>query len=730
MDRAESERTCAGQYIAPVRIRTTATATVAAVLILSVFSAPPALATTRTVTNTSDSGAGSLRQAIIDADAANTGDTIAFGPAATGMITLTTGVLEIQHTLTINGPGAATLAVSGGGTSQVFIVDSGATVSISGLTIQDGTDAFGGGVENSGTLTLTNCTISGNSASTDTGGGIENLGTLTVINSTFSGNSANSSNGGGIENLGTLTVSGTTFSGNSAMAGGGFDNGGTLTLTNSVVSGNSVSGVGGGINNENGSVMTVTNSTISGNAAPANSGGGIENDGTLSVTNSTISENSTGTGAGIDNLSTLTVTNSTISNNSATGGVGGGIRQALATLTVTNSTFSGNSAGTGGGIGSESGTTLTVNNSTFSGNSSAANSGGGLDLSAGATATLKNTIVANSPTGGNCKSLGTSTSDGHNLSDDTTCSGVFTAPSDLNNTSAGLDSGGLKDNGGPTKTIALLAGSAAVDYIPTSPTNFCTEADGTTVISTDQRGATRPDGSEMACDVGAFELGGIVPTATATATATKTATPTATRTATPTATATATATATSTTTASASATPSITATPTGTPSSTATATHTPTPTIAASATPTATASGTTSATPTSTPTPVSGKLKVSPKTLKFGRVPLNQPVTKMVTVINAGKIKGKNHPAPILIEIEDTSGMPAPSPFSVTMQCADDDLMPGGKGVPKSATMCKVAVQFKPVQTVSYSGTLTILDNLEPSEMQTVHMTGKGNAAK
>ena len=60
----------------------------------------------------------------------------------------------------------------------------------------------------------------------------------------------------------------------------------------------------------------------------------------------------------------------------------------------------------------------------------------------------------------------------------------------------------------------------------------------------------------------------------------------------------------------------------------------------------------------------------------------------------------------------------------------DDNLMPRGKGVPKSETMCKIAVQFKPTDAVSYSGTLMISDNLEPSEMQTVHITGKGKAAK
>ena len=136
-------------------------AAAAGLVMLAVFSISSALAlpTPRLVTNTNDSGDGSLRQTIIDADASNTGDTIMFSSGVTGTITLSSGSLVIEHSLTIIGPGASTLAISGGGTSQVFIVDSGATVLISGLTIQDGTAAFGGGIGNSGILTLTNCTL-------------------------------------------------------------------------------------------------------------------------------------------------------------------------------------------------------------------------------------------------------------------------------------------------------------------------------------------------------------------------------------------------------------------------------------------------------------------------------------------------------------------------------------------------------------------------------------------
>jgi len=123
---------------------------------------------------------------------------------------------------------------------------------------------------------------------------------------------------------------------------------------------------------------------------------------------------------------------------------------------------------------------------------------------------------------------------------------------------------------------------------------------------------------------------------------------------------------------------------------------------------------------------VSGKLKVSPKTLRFGTVTVSDSVTKMVTIKNAGKTKKKDHPLPILIEMEAVN--PAPSPFSVTMQC-DGELMPGGKGVPKSETMCVAKVQFEPTQAVSYTGTLTIYDNLEPSE-QTVQNDGQGQSTQ
>ena len=142
-----------------------------------------------TVTNTNDSGSGSLRQALTDA---NDGDTINF--AVTGTIGLTSGELLVNKNVTITGPGSATLAVDGNFTSRVFHVGSGKTVSISGLTLTNGSVGFenGGGILNDhAILTMDSCAVQHSYAVSSHGGGIYNDGSggsaaLTILNSTVS----------------------------------------------------------------------------------------------------------------------------------------------------------------------------------------------------------------------------------------------------------------------------------------------------------------------------------------------------------------------------------------------------------------------------------------------------------------------------------------------------------------------------------------------------------------
>lgn len=265
-------------------------------LILILFSLS-AEAATFTVTNLNDSGPGSLRQAMLEADAATGDDTIVFQSGLSGTITLTSGPLTINSNIAIYGPGANVLAVSGNNVSQVFVVGNciGPTASIDGLTIKDGNSTYsGGGIFNGGgTLTISNSTVSGNSSHDmlSGGGGIAistilcerpeiSSGKLTVINSTLSGNSAFSqpgsyygSTGGGIliGYRSTATIINSTLSGNSTGgAGGAVISWGTLTISNSTISGNwSTSQYGGGgILNSQGGTLTLSNSIVAGNIAP------------------------------------------------------------------------------------------------------------------------------------------------------------------------------------------------------------------------------------------------------------------------------------------------------------------------------------------------------------------------------------------------------------------------------------------------------------------------------
>jgi len=301
--------------------------------------------------------------------------------------------LTIPFSLAIVGANAQTTIVDGGNSHTVVAIrTTSSTVSLSELTIRNGQALRGGGISNAGTLTITNCTISGST-------------------STWSRFFA----GGGL--------------------GGGIYNTGTLTLTRSTVSGNTA--------------QSFHPQSLGGQ------GGGIYNTGSLVVTDSTIAWN-----------------------------VASGMWPGFASL--------------GGGIASPSGS-VRVSNSTISVNSAQYSSPfgyGGYGGNLFGSINLENSIVAYYYAGGNCSS-GVS-SNGHNLSDDSTC--PFNKAGDMNNIDPLL--GALRYNGGPTQTMALLPGSPAIDA---GDPNGCKDNHGH-LLETDQRGLPRPDKEDKTgCDMGPYE---------------------------------------------------------------------------------------------------------------------------------------------------------------------------------------------------------------------------------
>jgi hypothetical protein len=380
--------------------------------VIVALTAMPTQAAILTVTNTNDSGAGSLRDTIA---ATSDGDTIQFDPALNGQaITLTSAQLEIiNKSINIEGPGASQLTVQRSTATdtpafRIFSIRCNTPVTITGLTISNGNEpeSGGGGIAaNAEPLTLARCVISGNSASS--GGGI------------FSSDSIVSR---------TVNITNCTISGNSATRGG------------------AIYILGPGFYGHSGGYVTVVDSSISGNVA-TDSGGGIFNEGHLTMVNSTISTNMA----------------------TATGSSGGGILN-FGTSTITNSTLSGNSASLGGGILNNGGSFFdpgisAITNGTISGNS--ASEGGGIYQGPYGTQRFKNTLIAQNTSSTSPDVSGEITSDGFNLIGNN--AGATITPvqtSDLIGTPASpIDPllGPLQNNGGPTATHALLPGSPALD---------------------------------------------------------------------------------------------------------------------------------------------------------------------------------------------------------------------------------------------------------------------------
>lgn len=459
-----------------------------------------------------------------------------------GVFTLALGSLPVTAGMTIEGAGAADTIVDGADQFTVFQV-TGFKVKIARLRIREGNAkpgvglpgllGEGGGVENKGNLLLSDDVLIDNSAAV-AGGAVANGRFLFVQHSLIRTNHANQAGGGiAVEPPGEVHVfDGTTIFDNSAGSDG-------------------FAGVGGGIA-EAGNLVDVADSTIAANSAAA--GGGmflIQGSATASISTSTIKNNSAsiaGGGVFIVGPAHLSVTRSTLNGNVVepeanfpAAVVGGGIANIGGLVTLVNDTLNANVAkgvntpvgGLGGAIFQSglwddvvdvAGTRvrngaltlskaqiaantptatsvrpdMTLDLVTVAGNTAAAGAGGGV-FTVNAPFAVHNTILANNDAGnvGTRNCAGVVTSVGWNLESANTCNLHQTG--DLINTNPTL--GTLANNGGPTETMALLAGSPAIDAAdPACPGKG---------ESTDQRGVTRPQGPR--CDIGAYEAQALAP---------------------------------------------------------------------------------------------------------------------------------------------------------------------------------------------------------------------------
>lgn len=359
-----------------------------------------AYATSFTVTNTNDSGAGSLRDAVTMANTAGGSNSITI--TATGTIALATALPTLHNTLTIAGPGADKLTIHGSPDPTAPVLTSDAFLELSGMTI--------------------------------TG-------------------AANTGNGGGIlVTDGSLVLHDSAITGNTAVAGGGiFSSKGALSISRTTISSNTGTGaiVGGG-------GITVVDSTIA------------DNTGTAIVFSVA------------DTL--LSVSRTTISNNTDAAGVGG-VKLEAGVARIRNTTFSGNTGAQAGDFWTSGSTVmLTLTNVTAVGGSAPA-----LLFDDAVSVNLRNTVLAG--TGARCAGGHLPTSQGGNLSSDTTCN--LTKTTDK----PGVDPmlGPLAANGGPTRTHAPLAGSPVLNA-----------GDGTGLDANDQRGLARVQFAVV--DLGAVEV--------------------------------------------------------------------------------------------------------------------------------------------------------------------------------------------------------------------------------
>ncbi len=444
------------------------------------------LSVTKSITIT---GEGATTDAIIDGDG-KTGTVVNINCFAC-FINVVLSDLTIQNGNASSG-GGLSIVNADVQLASVLIRNNKATLAGGGINIQAGSSltmtnssiednevtgiseySGGAGIFNSGTLFMTNVSITDNLAF-DWGGGLNNQGTAALIAVTFSGNETEGNGGGaGIYNTGSLTLTSCTFQDGrvygSSGSGGALLNLGTVEINGLDAYSNQAGGDGGAIANLEGGVLTFHDGTLSGNHASM--GGGFTNNG-----------------------GEATLVGVLIENNQAVLYGGGIMNMNDGTLNLTNVTLSQNEAGlTGGGIGNgnPSGNLLAMNVTIAYNTSLAGQDGGGIYFLGGVTTFINVLLAGNSA--GNCD--GDAIEGGMNLSSDATCQ--FTGYGNLYAIDPKI--GPLADNGGSTLTYALLPGSPAIDT-------------GTEWLApeTDQRGVDRPVDGDLdgllRVDIGAVEF--------------------------------------------------------------------------------------------------------------------------------------------------------------------------------------------------------------------------------
>ncbi len=456
-----------------------------------------ASAATFQVTNLNDAGAGSLRQAVLNANASLGADLIVFNTSVSGTVNLTSGPLELLDSVTVTGPGAATLAIDADDVSEIFLITDAARVSpvelsISGLTLSNATKAISAEVVSiHPVVSVVDCTLSGTVESAIAMSGYLSDTDLHVSRSVLTANDKDAIRFFGTRNSGRnyAAFEDVTISNNGRY--GVLNVGANIGILSSEISGNGT-GLAGRGDYYSYASFDVVDSVIADNLGNGISLGDVS---MLSLEKSSVKDNGgAGVFAGPKNRTFPTISASTIAGNGA-GGVD--LDLAWSVVAIVNSTLSGNTHGFGLKFDSTRGSAA-IENSTIASNAS----GGIADVADDQIA--KEVVIANSIVAGNGAGAGADLSDTglfaihHSLVQDPGNASITDSIPGSNIMGADPLLGPLQNNGGSTPTHALLIGSPALD-----------RGEAASCAATDQRGIIRPqdgDGDGVAaCDMGAYE---------------------------------------------------------------------------------------------------------------------------------------------------------------------------------------------------------------------------------